>query len=136
MKASQTLEHRLGKDREDRQLKQTDKGEMLRITIHNTPERTKIELEGRVAGAWVSELNRAWQQLQDIENSSIIVSLCQVTYVDADGKRLLSDMCNAGVSFEASGCLTRSIVEELTGSCPNTSAARHKDSHERKCDGT
>ena len=109
---------------------------MLRITIHNTQERTKIELEGRVAGAWVGELHRAWQQLQNIENSSIIVSLCQVTYVDADGKRLLSDMCNAGVSFEASGCLTRSIVEELMGSCPSTSAPHEKGSHERKCNET
>lgn len=108
---------------------------MLRITIHSTQGQTKIELEGRVAGAWVGELNQAWQQLQGIENSAIIVSLCQVTYVDADGKRLLSDMCNAGVSFEASGCLTRSIVEELTGSCPN-SAAQQKGSYKGKRDGT
>ncbi len=95
-----------------------------------------MELEGRVAGAWVSELNRTWQHLQHIENSPIIVSLCQVTYVDAEGKSLLSDMCNAGVSFEASGCLTRSIVEELTGSCPNTSIAHQKGGHERKSDDT
>ena len=108
---------------------------MLRITIHSTQERTKIELEGRVAGAWVGELNRVWKQLQGIENSDIIVSLCQVTYVDADGKTLLSDMCNARVGFEASGCLTRSIVEELTGSCPNR-AAREKGSPEGKRDGT
>lgn len=107
---------------------------MLRITIHNTQGRTKIELEGRVAGAWVDELNQAWQQLQGIDNPAIVVSLCQVTYVDADGKRLLSDMCKAGVSFEASGCLTRSLVEELKGSCPNTSTAHRKGSHEEKGD--
>lgn len=95
-----------------------------------------MELEGRVAGAWVDELKHAWKGLQGIENSDIVVNLCQVTYVDADGKRLLSDMCGAGVSFEASGCMTRSIVEELTGSCPNSSAGHQKGSHEGKRDGT
>lgn len=99
---------------------------MLRITIHTDKSGTKIDLEGRLAGAWVDELKQAWKGLQGIENSAIVVNLCQVTYVDADGKRLLSDMCSAGVSFEASGCMTRSIVEELTGTCPKTNVARQE----------
>jgi hypothetical protein len=103
---------------------------MLKITIHNFQGRTRVELEGRVAGAWVDELNQAWRQLQGVDNPAIVVSLCQVTYVDADGKRLLSDMCKAGVNFEASGCLTRWLVEELMDSCLNTATAHRKDIHE------
>lgn len=109
---------------------------MLRITCHHHAEnQTTFDLEGRLAGPWVDELNRAWRQVQRSDTIAVIVNLCNVTYVDSDGKRLLSDMCKAGVSFEASGCLTRSIVEELTGSGSNSCAA-HQKSHEGKPDGT
>ncbi|HET6676286.1 MAG TPA: hypothetical protein VFG71_13155 [Nitrospiraceae bacterium] len=89
---------------------------MLRITVHSEGTRATLELEGRLAGAWVAELQRAWQEVA-AENRSIVVNLASVSYVDADGKRLLSDMCRAGVDFEASGCLMRCLVDEVTRAC-------------------
>ena len=91
---------------------------MLRITCHHHERnQATFNLEGRLAGPWVDELNRAWQQVRGSDTIALVVNLCNVTYVDSDGKRLLSDMCRAGVKFEASGCLTRSLVEEVTGLC-------------------
>ena len=89
---------------------------MLRITVHSEKTRAILELEGRLAGAWVAELQRAWQEAS-AGGRSIVVNLAAVSYVDADGKSLLSDMCRAGAAFEASGCLMRCLVDEVTRAC-------------------
>jgi DNA-binding LytR/AlgR family response regulator len=85
--------------------------------MHTGEQHTRLELEGRVAGALVSELRKTWEEAQAAGHRSMIVNLAAVSYVDGDGKRLLSDMCRAGVAFQASGCLMRSLVEELTQAC-------------------
>ena len=89
---------------------------MLRITVHSEGTGATLELEGRLAGAWVAELQRAWQEVA-AEHRAVVVNLASVSYVDAEGKRLLSDMCRAGVGFEASGCLMRCLVDEVTRAC-------------------
>ena len=63
---------------------------MLRITVHNEKTKAILELEGRLAGAWVEELQRAWEDAR-AGNSSVLVNLAAVSYVDADGKRLLGE---------------------------------------------
>lgn len=90
---------------------------MLRITVHTEGTQTTLELEGRLTGPWVAELHHAWQEAGMSGGRSIVVNLAAVSYVDADGKRLLSDMCRTGVRFEASGCLMRSLVEDMTRIC-------------------
>ncbi len=108
---------------------------MLRITVHTEEVQTTLELEGRLAGAWVAELHRAWQEADTAGSRSIVVNLAAVSYVDADGKRLLSDMCRAGIRFEASGCLMRSLVDDMTQACHGKTPAepgnRDKGHHER-----
>jgi hypothetical protein len=90
---------------------------MLRITVRPEETSTKLELEGRLAGAWVAELQRAWQEAGLSGSRRIVVNLAAVSYVDADGKRLLSDMCRTGIEFEASGCLMRWLVDDMTRAC-------------------
>src|ERR1039457_7304370 len=34
---------------------------MLKITLHDHPNELRFRLEGKVAGAWVSELRQCWQ---------------------------------------------------------------------------
>lgn len=104
---------------------------MLRITVHPEETHTTIELEGRLAGAWVDELHRVWQEADPSGGHSIVVNLAAVSYVDADGKRLLSDMCRAGIGFEASGCLMRSLVDDMTRVCHGKAAreSRTRDEH-------
>lgn len=97
---------------------------MLRITIRRLGDRTRLELEGRVAGAWVDELRSAWRQSTSDGSCAITVNLAAVSYVDAEGKRLLNEMCRAGIAFEASGCLMRSLVDDMTRACQGAAGER------------
>jgi ABC-type transporter Mla MlaB component len=108
---------------------------MLRITVHKEKTKATLELEGRLAGAWVEELQRAWQEAK-AGKSSIVVNLAAVSYVDAEGKRLLSDMCRAGTAFEASGCLMRCLVEEMTRACHGKAAVESGTRDEGHYGGT
>ena len=104
---------------------------MLRITVRSEETRTILELEGRLAGAWVAELQQAWEEAGQSGNRRIVVNLAAVSYVDGDGKRLLSDMCRAGIEFEASGCLMRWLVDDMTRACHGEAAepGRHDEGH-------
>ena len=35
---------------------------MLRITVHDTQQALTFQLEGRLAGPWVSEVEECWQR--------------------------------------------------------------------------
>ncbi|NJL17644.1 MAG: hypothetical protein HC938_11060 [Nitrospira sp.] len=38
-----------------------------------------------------------------------------MTFIDAEGKAVLARLWREGAELQASGCLTRCIVEEITG---------------------
>jgi anti-anti-sigma regulatory factor len=87
---------------------------MLRITTETTNEGTVIKLEGKLAGAWVSEVERAWLPLVgDRFPQPVLVDLCGVTFIDADGKRLLRRMGGEGAAFRCSGPDITATVEEI-----------------------
>ena len=87
---------------------------MLRITIHREAGVTKIDLEGRLAGPWVEELKCCWRQVVGSPRSQVLVDLTGVTFIDPEGKALLTQMGQQGAKLHAVGCLTRCIVEEIT----------------------
>jgi anti-anti-sigma regulatory factor len=89
---------------------------MLKITIRPDARSTRLELEGRLVGPWVKELDRCWHTVSDVPPGDLIVDLTAVTYVDAEGKQLLTSMWQQGAKLHAAGCLTRCIVEEITKS--------------------
>ena len=78
---------------------------MLRITIDMTERTASLILEGRLAGIWVSELERCW---------NICIDMRGLIFVDAGGKRLLADMYGRGADLMASGCWMKNVVEEIT----------------------
>jgi len=86
---------------------------MLKITVQPDEKGTKILLEGRLAGPWVEELDRSWRQVSGGEAGRVIVDLHNVTFVDAEGKGMLRQMCKSGAELQASGCLMRCLVEEI-----------------------
>ena len=88
---------------------------MLKITIECDCMPMRVLLEGRLAGAWVDEARKAWQALPDCQ---AVVDLTEVTYVDADGKALLTTMWREGADLQAAGCCTKFIVGEITGGAP------------------
>jgi len=87
---------------------------MLKITIDIAGERANLELEGRLAGPWVQELRDCWQRVRS-DGPQINVVLKQVTFIDGAGRQLLAEMHRQGAVLAAEGCMTKAIVEAITG---------------------
>jgi hypothetical protein len=86
---------------------------MLKITIDKDRGPITFKLEGRVAGKWIGELERAW--LVEADGSKLIkVDLTGVTFVDEEGKKLLGRMVEQGSSLYATDCMNRSMIEQIT----------------------
>ncbi len=88
---------------------------MLRVTIkkENTPE--TWELEGKLAGEWVPELDRLWRQRTPQSGTTIEILLKAVSYIDPAGKQLLAEMRQQGAEIKGCGCMVRAFVEEIMG---------------------
>ena len=89
---------------------------MLKITEHRETESGSLvlKLEGRLAGPWVEELKTCWRPIAANPKSRAVVDLTGVTFMDTDGKTLLTKMWQQGAELRAAGCLTKCIVEEIT----------------------
>lgn len=86
---------------------------MLKITTQSTEVSTRITVEGRLVGPWVGELERCWKESErSASGRPVVVDLRGVTFVEQEGKGLLSRMCQAGAELLAAGCCMKSIVEE------------------------
>jgi hypothetical protein len=63
---------------------------MLKITLHEAAGALRIELEGRLTGAWVGEVEHCWQTAQASHpNRTLTVNLTGVTWIDHAGRYLL-----------------------------------------------
>jgi hypothetical protein len=85
---------------------------MLKINSNTENSKTSFELEGKLAGAWVGELERCWRETPS--GNSVKISLDAVTFIDDDGKKLLVRLYDSGAELKASGCMNKSIVQEIT----------------------
>lgn len=92
--------------------------EMLKITGQKDAAQASMSiiLEGKLAGPWVVELKSYWRQLSGNQQSDAVIDLTGVTFIDADGKALLTKLWKQGAELRATGCLTRCVVEDITGS--------------------
>ncbi len=92
---------------------------MLRITTHSDRESLTFQLEGKLAGVWVSELENSWRHASAGRAGRVIVpvrfDLTGVTYVDAAGKEFLAARHTQGAELIAAGCIMRHVVAEITG---------------------
>lgn len=87
---------------------------MLRITIHDDQESLCFQLEGRLAGPWLRELEECWKSTLAQQRKSILrVDLTGVTFIDNAGKTCLAAMHRQGAELVAADCLTREIVAEI-----------------------
>jgi len=88
---------------------------MLRITIHDNQESLCFQLEGRLAGPWLRELEECWQRTLSRQRRPILrVDLTEVTFIDAEGKAFLAAVHRQGVELMAADCMTNAIVAEIT----------------------
>jgi anti-anti-sigma regulatory factor len=103
---------------------------MLKITEKKgaVPASMSIILEGRLAGPWVEELHSYWRQISGNQQSRAVIDLTGVTFIDADGKALLTKLRQQGAELRATGCLTRCIIEEITkADCAGSSHFSRRD---------
>lgn len=85
---------------------------MLKITTRADHTGTIFELEGKLAGPWVQELEGCWREAVGFERS-IRVLLCAVTFIDDKGKDLLVEMYRRGAELVAEGCMNKAIIDEI-----------------------
>jgi anti-anti-sigma regulatory factor len=89
--------------------------DMLRISVSEMQETIALDLEGRLAGPWTSELERCWRDQQAVSaGKKILLRLRAVTFIDDAGKELLKRMFDQGAKLEGAGCLVRAILAQIT----------------------
>ena len=87
---------------------------MLRIGVHDEKASTGFTIEGKLTTRGVGELERCWQTVVAADPlKQITVNLVRVTFVDSEGKELLIRMRRNGVRLVPTGCLMKSIVEQV-----------------------
>lgn len=89
---------------------------MLRIGYENGEGSTRLKIEGKLSGPWVSEAKRVWAELTGSETPKrqVTVDLSGVNFINAEGRKLLSRMLLDGARLESGTLLTRYIVDEVT----------------------
>jgi hypothetical protein len=89
---------------------------MLKITMHDAAGPLRLELEGRLAGAWVCELEHCWHTAKASHpNRKCSVDLTSVTFIDQAGRYLLQLMHRDGVRLVAPGLMLQDILDHTTG---------------------
>src|SRR5262245_51450309 len=92
---------------------------MLKITTQNESDRLLFNLEGKLAGPWVKELEQCWvASVAAQPDRRMRVDLSSVTFIDEEGKQLLRKMYGEGTELMAAGCLNKCIVEKIMQSEP------------------
>ena len=87
---------------------------MLRITVHDNPRSLTFQLEGRLAGPWLQELEECWRStLARQGKPTLCVDLTGVTFIDAAGQACLGTLHRQGAEFVAADCLTMAVVAEV-----------------------
>src|SRR6266446_3568645 len=93
---------------------------MLRITVHDNLEPVTFQLEGKLAGPWVAEVEQCRQRtLAARRGTAVLFDLAGVTFIDAAGKAFLAAMHRQGAEFVAADCLTSAILAEIKAPIPD-----------------
>lgn len=94
---------------------------MLKITLDDSADEFRLKLEGRLAGAWVKELEQCWRTAASTTSGRrTVVDLADVDFVDQAGEAVLAAMNSAGVELIGETPLICSMLEEVR--------------HSRRCD--
>jgi hypothetical protein len=87
---------------------------MLRITIHDEAPETSFVIEGKLVGPWVKELEKCWKSVLAAEpTGAMLVNLTAVTFIDYEGRELLTRMRRLGVRLVSAGLMMNAICDEI-----------------------
>ena len=89
---------------------------MLRIHIENEYEGVTLRLEGKLIEPWVAELIRVWMDLPGCprEPRAVTIDLEAVSFVDAQGRSMLSALHRQGCELKGSGPFISAVIEEVS----------------------
>src|SRR5688572_25064689 len=94
---------------------------MLRISVHEDTEPMAVLLEGKLSGDWVRELRDEWRRLRALSRDrTMVVILTGVSFVDAEGRRLLAEIYSAGCVLTGCGLFARDLIEKIENSGSGT----------------
>jgi hypothetical protein len=86
---------------------------MLRVTPRKEGSIEIWDVEGKIAGDWVKELERCWREHSPEPGIGVRIHLKSVTFIDAAGKKLLAEMHRQGMEIKGCGCMARAVVEDI-----------------------
>jgi len=87
---------------------------MMKIQMKELDGQVVLQVEGRLAGAFVPELENCWQVARTKHRDrNIAVDLKGVTCIDRAGRYLLRLMHGEGVGFLRAGLAVQDILEQV-----------------------
>ena len=87
---------------------------MMKVRTQENEDRLILQVEGRLAGVFVPELENSWRAARTSHPSRpISVDLKAVTCVDRSGQQLLRLMHREGVVFLGAGLATQDILDQV-----------------------
>jgi anti-anti-sigma regulatory factor len=87
---------------------------MMKIQMKEVDGVLILQVEGRLAGAFVPELESCWQAARaDQPGRTISVDLKGVTCIDRSGRYLLQLMHGSGVGFLRAGLAVQDVLEQV-----------------------
>ena len=94
---------------------------MLKITVYDRPTSGRLQLEGKLAGAWITAVeNTSCSAPQRDSGKHLEIELTDVTSVGEVGKHLLTLMHRVGAHFIAAGVVMKALIQEITGETTGT----------------
>jgi ABC-type transporter Mla MlaB component len=90
---------------------------MLRAIISDTPSKADEQtwvLQGRLCKKWAAELKQKWESTRSTRGGKACsVDVEDITYVDAEGEKVLLEMLSEGAVLRASRAYMTHVLESL-----------------------
>lgn len=104
---------------------------MLKITVVNNGAEHRLIVEGKLAEPCVSELESAWNQVQQAaEGRPILVDLSAVTLINPKGEAALKTMVAEGARLIAKGLYCEFVVKQLMNEARKTRMRQSKQNED------
>ena len=104
---------------------------MLKITVHDEPARRRLQVEGKLTGVSIAELEKTWRSERQAAGAKPVeIDLTGMTSIDQGGKCLLFLLYRDGACLVAAGAKTKELIGEIANGARVEPAA---DSRGRRC---
>jgi hypothetical protein len=104
---------------------------MMKITVHDEPAARLLQVEGKLTGVSIAELEKTWRSEREARDAKPLeIDLTGMTAIDQGGKYLLSLLYKDGACLIAAGAKTKELIGEIANGARAEPAA---DSRGRRC---